>query len=120
MYGVRYYKDKNGKCPIADYLKKLASSSDKDSRIKLQKIRDYMAYLHKEGKRAGEPYIKHLEGEIWELRPSKDRFLFAAWDGNQFIILHHFVKKTRKTPQRELKQAKRNLADLIERGLNNE
>jgi len=34
---------------------------------------------------------------------------------NRFILLHHFVKKTQKTPPREIDQAKRNLADFIER-----
>ena len=76
--------------------------------------------MRKEGKQAGEPYIKPLADEIWELRPIKDRILFAAWDGKGFILLHHFVKKTQKTPPREIEQAKRNLADIKERGLDNE
>ena len=50
----------------------------------------------------------------------RDRVLFAAWDGNSFIILHHFVKKTQKTPRREIDQAKRNLTDHIERGFEDE
>ena len=117
MYKVHYYEDKNGNSPIADYFNSLASNSDKDSRIKLKKIREYIAYLNREGKGAGEPYIKPLDGEIWELRPLKDRILFATWDGNSFILLHHFVKKTRKTPPKEIKQAIRNLADIKERGV---
>ena len=35
---------------------------------------------------------------------------------NGFVLLHHFVKKTQKTPKREIEQAKRELADWIERG----
>jgi phage-related protein len=31
-----------------------------------------------------------------------------------FILLHHFIKKTRKTPQKETDQAKRNLKDYKE------
>ena len=46
--------------------------------------------------------MKHLEGDIWELRPLRDRILFAAWVGDSFVLLHHFVKKTQKTPQREI------------------
>jgi phage-related protein len=30
-------------------------------------------------------------------------------------MLHHFIKKTQKTPPGEIKQAKRNLADFLER-----
>lgn len=116
MHEVFYYKDKNGKSPIADYLRELTVKKDKNSRIKASKINDYIEYLAREGQNAGEPYIKHLEGEIWELRPIRDRILFAAWDGNSFILLHHFMKKTQKTPRKEINQAKRNLAELRERG----
>jgi phage-related protein len=120
MYNVFYYRDKNGESPIENHIKALASKSDKDSRIKLNKILDYIVYLQQAGTNAGEPYVKHLDGEIWELRPIRDRILFAAWDGEQFILLHYFMKKTQKTPRRELEQAKRNLADYRERGKNDE
>jgi len=120
MFNVFYYRNKDGKCPIGDYIKGLADKSDKDSRIKLKKIYEYIKYLSESGQQAGEPYIKHLDGEIWELRPIRDRFLYAAWDGNSFILLHHFMKKTQKTPPHEIKQAKRNLADYRERSKDNE
>ena len=86
----------------------------------MQKIRDYLKYLHTDSRQAGEPYIKHLDGEIWELRPLRYRILFAAWDNNSFILLHCFMKQTQKTPQREIEQAKRNLSDMRERGFNDE
>ena len=120
MYKVIFYKDKNGKSPIADYIKELSKTSAKDSRIKLNKIYEYIKYLSEVGRQAGEPYVKHLDGDIWELRPIRDRILFAQWDGNGFILLHHFIKKTQKTPQREIKQAKRNLADYRKRSTDNE
>ncbi|MCL1906118.1 MAG: type II toxin-antitoxin system RelE/ParE family toxin, partial [Clostridiales bacterium] len=94
MYDVFFYRDKKGKEPVLEYIKELASHTDKDSRIKLQKIRDYIKYLREEGKQAGEPYVKRLDDEIWELRPIRERILFAAWDGKSFILLHHFIKKT--------------------------
>ncbi|WP_369693275.1 hypothetical protein [Acetobacterium wieringae] len=73
MYKIEFYCDKNGKEPVLQYLEELASKNDKDSRIKLNKIRDYMKILKEHGTRAGEPYDKHIEGEIWELRPLRDR-----------------------------------------------
>jgi len=120
LYDIHYYKDENGKSPIADYLRELAAKNDKNSRIKLYKIIDYVSYLQETGTGAGEPYIKHLDGDIWELRPIRDRILFAAWDGNSFILLHHFMKKTQKTPQREIDKAKRNLLDYRERSEDDE
>jgi hypothetical protein len=30
---------------------------------------------------------QHIVGEIWELKPINNRILYAAWDGNSFILL---------------------------------
>lgn len=115
MYEIHFYKDKNGKEPVKEYIAALASKKDKDSRIKLTKIRDYVKALSEYGTQIGEPYIKHLDGDIWELRPLRDRILFAAWNGSGFVLLHIFMKQTQKTPPREIDRAKRNLADYQER-----
>lgn len=115
LYDVYFYRDKNGKEPVADYLRELKRKNDKDSRIKLQKIQDYINVLKEYGTRAGEPYMKHLDGDIWELRPGRNRVLFTAWYRDSFMLLHSFEKKTQKTPVKEIDRAKRELADLIER-----
>ena len=117
MYKIYFYKDKNGNEPVIEYIAKLAQKKDKDSRIKLNKIQDYIEMLSQYGTQAGEPYIKHLDGEIWELRPLRDRILFVGWANGSYVLLHYFVKKTQKTPAREIDKAKRELADLIERGV---
>ena len=117
MHEIYFYKDKDGKEPVLEYLTDLAQRKDKDSRIKLNKINDYIEMLSQYGTHAGEPYIKHLEGEIWELRPLRDRILFVGWLNGSYILLHYFHKKTQKTPKREIDKAKRELADIIERGI---
>ena len=71
--------------------------------------------LKEMGTRVGEPVTKHLEGEIWELRPLRNRFLYAYYNNDQFIVLHHFVKKSMKTPRKELETAKRKLKNYLER-----
>ena len=118
MNKIIFYTDKNGKSLTRDYIVELSKRTDKDSRIRANKINDYVQVLQVYGKKAGEPYIKHLDGEIWEIRPLRDRILFAAWHEGGFIVLHHFVKKTRKTPAHEIEQAKRNLLDYLKRGKN--
>lgn len=117
MHQIYFYRDKNGKEPVAEYIEELARKKDKDSRIKLNKIRDYVKTLSEYGVQAGEPYVKHLDGDIWELRPLRDRILFVGWVNGSYVLLHHFMKKTQKTPAREIEKAKRELADLIERGV---
>lgn len=120
MFKINFYKDSSGKEPVREYLDSLATKSDKDSRIKLNKIRDYMKILSMNGTRAGEPYVKHIEGNLWELRPLNNRIFFFGWNGDRFILLHQFIKKTQKTPQREIDQAKRNMRDFLERSSDNE
>ena len=117
MHPIYFYRDAQGRRPIADYIAEMSHKSDKDSRIKLNKLRDYIKMLSLYGTQAGEPYIKHLDGDIWELRPIRGRILFAAWYQGGFVLLHHFMKQTQKTPVREIARAKQNLADLIERGV---
>ena len=95
-------------------MRELSKKKDKDSRIKLTKIQDYINILATYGTRAGEKYVKHLQGEIWELRPLRDRILFAAWTGKTFVILHHFMKTTQKTPKEEIEKAKRELAEIMQ------
>ena len=120
MHAINFYKDKQGNQPVLDYMRKLARHDSKDSRIKLNKFNDYIELLSQQGTRAGQPCIKHLDAEIWELRPLRNRILFVAWLDGSFVLLHHFVKKTQKTPKREIEKAKRELQDLKERGLRNE
>ena len=120
MHKIYFYRDRNGNEPVAEYIAELAQKKDKDSRIKLNKIRDYIKVLSEYGTQAGEPYIKHLDGEIWELRPLRERILFIGWVNGCYVLLHQFMKKTQKTPAREIEKAKRELADLIERGVQHE
>lgn len=117
MHKIYFYKDRKGNEPVAEYINALVKKTDKDSRIKLNKINDYIETLKHYGTHAGEPYMKHIDGEIWELRPLRDRIFFAAWTEGGFVLLHHFMKKTQKTPAKEIEKAKRELADLIERGI---
>lgn len=74
MHNIYFYRDGSGKQPVREYLAELAAKGDKDSRIKYNKIRDYIKALSEYGTQIGEPYIKHLDGDIWELRPLQDTF----------------------------------------------
>ncbi len=63
-----------------------------------------------------EPYVKHIEGRIWEIRvKSKSghgRGLYCTTVGRRVVILRCFIKKSAKTPQGELRLAKRRLTEL--------
>ncbi len=117
MYKINFYQDTQGRQPIKEYIETLraAADSSKDSRIKLKKIFEYLEILSLTGTRAGIPYVKHIQDDLWELRPLRDRIFFFCWQGDQIILLHHFVKQTQRTPRREIEQARRNQQDFMER-----
>lgn len=51
--------------------------------------------------------MKQIDGDIWELRPGNNRVFYFFYDeGGRFVLLHHFMKKTKKTPKREIERAK--------------
>ena len=53
MHQVFFYRDRNGREPVVEYMAELASKKDKDSRIKLDKINDYIEILSRYGTQAG-------------------------------------------------------------------
>lgn len=117
MYDVEFYYDKSGRSEIVDYLDSLQGNS-KNSRIRREKILAYIGALARYGTRIGMPYVKHIDADIWELRPLDNRIFFFYWRNNKFVLLHYFIKKTQKTPTKEIAKAKNNLKDFLERNDN--
>ena len=120
MYEVTFYKDRNGNRPALAYLQELLKRNDKDSRIRARKMQDYINVLREYGTFIGEPIVKHIEGDLWELRPARDRVLFVAWHNNGYVLLHAFEKHTQKTPERERQKARDEYKDLKERSIDDE
>lgn len=53
-----------------------------------------------------EPHVKHIHGPIWEIRLKGKagiaRALYVTVRGQRVIVVRAFVKKTQKTPAREI------------------
>ena len=56
--------------------------------------------------RMREPHVKHVQGPLWEIRmrgrAGISRALYVAANGKRVVIVRVFVKKTQKTPNREI------------------
>jgi phage-related protein len=63
-----------------------------------------------------EPYVKHLEGPVWEMRmKGRDGIARAAYvtaTGQRVVVVHVFRKKTQKTPRREIETALRRAKEV--------
>jgi phage-related protein len=59
--------------------------------------------------RVREPYVKHLEAALWEMRlkgrSGIARAVYVTAVGKRVIVVHVFTKKTQKTPRHEIETA---------------
>ena len=79
----------------------------KDTRASFERI---AAMIRSRGlERMREPLVKHLEGPLWEMRlKGRDgiaRAIYIAASGRRVVVVRVFVKKTEKTPRREIELA---------------
>ena len=91
------------------------SKTDKNARINKEKILSYMAALSEYGTRIGKPIVKHIDGNLWELRPLANRIFFFYWKDDKFVLVHHYIKKSQKAPKKELDMARKKIKDYLER-----
>ena len=63
-----------------------------------------------------EPYVKHLENKLWEMRmKGKDgiaRAIYVTATGKRVVVIRAFVKKTQQTPLNELKIARKRAKEV--------
>ena len=111
-FEVLFYEKENGQCPVEEFLKKL----DVKMRAKMVGL---LEILEEKGNVLREPYSKHLEDGIFELRckvgSNITRVLYFFYYQGKIILTNGFVKKVQKTPRTEIQVAKARRVEYIER-----
>lgn len=73
------------------------------------------------GLQVGEPFVKSMQGvrKLAEIRvrvsSNNYRVLFFTFTGRRLVLLHGFIKKTAKTPTREIRIAEQRMRDYLQR-----
>ena len=119
MYKIVYYKDAKGREPVKDFLDELEKRKDKDSKINFNKSRSLIRKLALEGLNLGMPYIRRIRGDLWELRPMRNRIFFFGFNNDCFVLLHQYYKRTKKTPISEIEKAEKEMFEF-KKGVENE
>ena len=106
-YG-EFYQSPSGKEPVREWLKDLPDDDRKVIGIDIATA-EY-------GWPVGMPLCRSLEEGLWEIRsnlPSHKiaRVLFCITQG-RMVLLHGFIKKMQKTPQKELALAKKRMKEI--------
>jgi phage-related protein len=83
------------------------SAQPNDIRARFERIVQFIRTVGLE--RVREPYVRHLEGRLWEMRmKGRDgiaRAIYVTATGRRIVVLRVFTKKTEKTPRREIELA---------------
>lgn len=112
QFVVEFYEMQNGERPAEEFLNEL----DTKMRSKLVMT---LKVLQEKGNGLREPYSKHLEDGIFEVRGKVgtdiSRVLYFFYFGGKIILTNGFIKKSQKTPRGEIEKAKANRKDFLER-----
>ena len=109
VLNVSFFRTDVGRVPVQQWLKGL---DDADRKVIGEDIR-FVQF----GWPLGMPHVRKMEEHLWEIRSRLSkrriaRILFTVRD-SKMILLHGFIKKSQRTPQRDLNLA-RNRSKLWE------
>lgn len=117
MYRIEFYEQEDGKSELWEFLEemRIKSGFSKDARIQYKQMVLYIQLLSEKGTRMPDNITKHIEDGIWELRPGSNRVFYFFFEKDTFVLLHHFRKKSQKTPKREIDRAKSEREHYLQR-----
>lgn len=112
-YTCIYYTTPHGKIPVEEFIEFLDKDTQDAFFYKTELLERYGPQLRK-------PHTDHIGKGILELRfmgkEGRVRILFFFFHENRIIFTNGFVKKTSKTPQREIKLAEQRRKEYLQRG----
>ena len=109
-WSIVYFRESGGRSPIADFIERLAQDEQVDVAVGIDMLRSHGIAL-------GRPWVAPLGKGLWELRVRSKRqlrILYFLHTGRTFVLLHAFVKKTRKTPKHEIELSKKRLKEMLD------
>lgn len=107
-----YYQDAQGRRPAQEFLLSLSATARAAVFHDINQLEEF-------GLLIGAPTVRPIEGirKLWELRVKTAdgavRLFYVARTERRFVILHGFIKKTAKTPQKELNLARKRLREVL-------
>lgn len=109
---IEFYKKENGEEPLKKFLDSLPKKLREKTLLSI-------SYLHDYGYQLNGLYSKKITDELWELRTKQSsditRIMYFFFDRDKVILTHGFVKKTNKTPIKEIERAEKYRKDYYRR-----
>ena len=111
-YAVEYFERLDGSRPAEEFI------LEQDFKMQA-KLFMALEFLEERGPMLREPFSKPLGEGVFEIRAKQgsdiSRVLYFFVVGKKVILTNGFVKKTQKTPAREIEKAKKYRAEYLNR-----
>ena len=107
-WSIEFYATARGESPAEEYIANLPDHEQAG-------VYRYIDLLRQFGVARGMPIARHIQGDLWELRPGPHRVFYFAVTGRRCIILSGYRKRGAKAPAREIARALRYMADWREK-----
>jgi phage-related protein len=66
------------------------------------------------------PHVRSMGDGLFELRPNgaegQGRVFYCAVNGRRIVLLHSFIKKTQRTPLKDLRLARHRMKEIYRNG----
>lgn len=105
---VLFFQTSRGERPAQKFLDNLDTTTRAKAALSIRLLVNQGPFLKP-------PYIKKLQGRLYELRISGKTAvrIFYIINNNEYCLLHAFKKKTQKTPSKDLKIALDRMKKII-------
>ncbi|HEY7030208.1 MAG TPA: type II toxin-antitoxin system RelE/ParE family toxin [Thermomicrobiales bacterium] len=99
---IVFYVDENERSPVREFLGDLDRTTQRRFLWSIEQLRV-------RNTQARFPLVRHIEGDLWELREESSTNIFRVFyvfaSGQRIVLLHGFQKKTQRAPRREIEIA---------------
>src|SRR5437660_7594024 len=105
---VRFYRTNLGAEPVLEWLRKLERGDRRVIGMDLMRVQI--------GWPIGMPLVRSLKGGLWEIRSTllsqRIARLILCFHRGTLVVLHGYIKKTRKTPAEDMELARRRMREV--------
>lgn len=108
-FDILVYGNEHGESPIVDFLEAVSVKER-------AKCLAYITLLAEHGNRLTSQFIRHIEGDLWELRPEfggvEMRFFYFIWMPTALVVVHALKKKAGKARRRDIELALKRVGEI--------
>ena len=103
---ILYYQSALGVIPVKKYIDGLT----KEEKAQVQAA---LEMIEKEGLSQTTVHVRPIAGKLWEIKIGSQRLFYVLVQGPTLVLLHAYVKKSKKAPKKEIELAQKRMKEIL-------